>query len=448
MAGKLGGGSTGALERPGADVLENMQDSPGSRGYMRYSLAVFTGVATLNFVDRQLLSILVEPIKAEFALTDTQLGFLTGFAFAIFYTLVGFPLAKLADSGNRRTLIASVVSLWSLMTAMCGLAVGFWTLLLARIGVGIGEAGSGPAIQSILADHYPPRERSSAIGIQSTGVYLGILIGFLSGGWINEFFGWRAAFMAIGLPGVLVGLLIMLTIKEPKRGRFDGGSIGGVPPIRDSARALCAIQSYRYIPVAMAFYAFAAYGSMAWAPAFFMRTHGMGSGEVGTWLALSAGLAGGLGCYLGGLGSDYLVNRTGDARWHLRLPGLCTLITVPMLFGVYLSPDPAVALILSALVWFFGNTWLGPVQATIAGLAGPRRRGVALALLLFINNLIGLGLGPQIVGILSDALQPSMGIDSLRYAMLWPLVVASIFSAIFFFRAGRTLREDLENPLS
>ena len=156
-----------------AGVMNGAMSAP----YRRYALFMMTAVATLNFVDRQLLSMLLEPIKAEFALTDTQLGFLTGFAFAIFYTLVGFPLAKLADQGNRRNLVSAVIAIWSIMTALCGAAVGFWTLLAARIGVGAGEAGSGPAIQSMLADHYPPSERSSAIGIQSTGVYLGILIG-------------------------------------------------------------------------------------------------------------------------------------------------------------------------------------------------------------------------------------------------------------------------------
>ena len=152
----------------------------------------------------------------------------------------------------------------------------------------------------------------------------------------------------------------------------------------------------------------------------------------------------GVGCYLGGIASDRLVNRTGDARWHMRIPAICTLLTVPMLFGVYLSPTPLPSLLLSAAVWFLGNTWLGPVQATIAGLAGTRRRGMALAFLLFVNNLVGLGLGPQAVGILSDALHPSYGVDALRYALLGTLVIASLLSALFFFRAGRTLREDLE----
>ncbi|MEO6041685.1 MAG: MFS transporter [Croceibacterium sp.] len=405
---------------------------------------MMTAVATLNFVDRQLLSMLLEPIKAEFALTDTQLGFLTGFAFATFYILIGFPLAKFADQGNRRNLIATVIAVWSVMTALCGSAVGFWSLLAARVGVGAGEAGSGPAIQSMLADHYAPRERSSAIGIQSTGVYLGILLGFLAGGWINQFFGWRAAFAVIGLPGILISLLFWLTIKEPRRGQFDSvADSGQAPPIFATIKTLCALPSYRNIPIAMAFYAFAAYGSMSWAPSFFARTHGMGSGEIGTWLALSAGLAGGLGCYLGGLGSDWLVNRTGDERWHLRVPAICTLLTVPLLFGVYLSDSPVFALSLSAAVWFLSNTWLGPVQATIAGLAGIRRRGVALAFLLFVNNLVGMGLGPQAVGILSDTLQPTYGHDSLRYALLGPLVIASVLAAFFFYRASRTLREDL-----
>lgn len=413
-------------------------------GYRRYVLFMLTLVATLNFVDRQLMSILLEPIKAEFGLSDTQLGFLTGFAFAIFYALMGFVLAKIADTGNRRTLIAVVIVLWSIMTALCGAAVGFITLLLARIGVGIGESGSAPAVQSMLADYYPPNKRASAISTQTIGVYAGILLGFLFGGWISEAFGWRTAFVVIGLPGVLVAAVFWLTVKEPVRGQIENVvDSGRTPEIRETLRYLWSSPSFRFVPFAAGLYAFAAQGSMAWAPSFFIRSHGMTTAEIGTWLALSAGLAGGLGCYLGGIVTERIVNKTGDERWYFWLPAGCLLASVPALFVIYLSPTPLPALLMCAVSWFLGNTWLGPVQATLQGLAGLRMRAMALAVLLFVNNLIGLGLGPQVVGILSDALRDQLGVDSLRYALLGSLCIASLLSALVFMSATRTLREDL-----
>jgi predicted MFS family arabinose efflux permease len=415
-----------------------------SRRYGYYVLVMLTLVSTLNFIDRQLMSILLEPIKAEFHLSDTQLGFLTGFAFAIFYSIMGIPLAKLADQGDRRKLITSVVIVWSAMTALCGVTVGFVSLMIARIGVGVGEAGSSPALQSQLADYFEPRRRASMIGVQSTGVYLGILLGFLLGGWINQYMGWRTAFMALGIPGVVFALVYWLTVREPPRGVIENVvDTGKAPPLLDTLRYFWSLRSYRHIPFAVSFYAFVAYGSMGWGPAFFMRTHHMTTGQIGTWLALSAGVAGGLGCYFGGVLSDYIVNRTGDARWHMWLPAIFIGTSIPLQFIVYLAPTPLPALLTMAVVWFLGNTWLGPAQSTLQALAGLRRRGMALAIMLFLNNLIGQGLGPQIVGILSDHMRRSYGPDSLRYSLLIAVVVASVLSVFHFAMAARSLRQDL-----
>lgn len=420
-------------------------ESAYARRYRWFVLVMLTLVAILSFVDRQLMSILLEPIKAEFDLSDTQLGFLTGFAFAIFYAIMGIPLARLADQGDRRKLIAVVIALWSVMTAACGLATGFITLLIARIGVGIGEAGSAPAVQSMICDYFEPRRRATAMALQSTGVYIGILLGFLLGGWIAEFSGWRTAFIALGLPGVLFALIFAFVVREPPRGRLDNVvDPGKAPPLRETLRHLWSRRSYRHLPLAVSLYAFVAYGSMAWAPSFFIRTHGMTLGEIGTWLALSAGVAGGLGCLVGGLVSDYVVNRTGDPRWHVWIPAILIAGAIPLYFAIYLAPTPLPALLLTIVAWFLGNTWLGPIQATLQGLAGLRMRAMALAIMLFVNNLVGLGLGPLVVGILSDALRPSFGIDSLRYALIAALVGASALSALHFVLAARTLRADLD----
>jgi MFS family permease len=401
-------------------------------------------VSIFNFVDRQILAILIEPIRAEFHLSDTQVGFLAGIAFAVFYTVFGIPLAKLADSGNRSNLICAVMMAWSFLTTCCGLAAGFASLVLARIGVAVGEAGSGPASQSMLSDYFPPDRRVTVFGILSVGVYIGILIGFLLGGWINEFFGWRTAFFVVGVPGVLFTVLFWLTVKEPLRGGLDGIlDPGSAPHLWTTIKHLWRVPAYRHMPFAIGFYTFVAYGSMTWTPSFFIRTHGMTTGQIGTWLALSVGVAGGAGCYFGAVLTDWLANRSGDKRWYVWVPAGTITLSIPFLLGVYLWPTPVPALLMSVLAWFFGNAWLGPALATIQGLAPLRMRAMALATVLCVNNIIGLGLGPQLVGILSDAFKSRYGDGSLRYSLVLCLIGASILSVFHFLRAARTIRNDL-----
>lgn len=416
-----------------------------SEGYRRLVLLLLLAVSVLNFIDRQILAILLEPIKAEFHLSDTQLGFLTGLSFALFYSIMGIPLARLADCGNRRNVIAAVVALWSGMTALCGLATGYVSLLAARIGVGVGEAGSTPASTSLLADYFEPARRATVLGLQSVGIYLGILLGFLLGGWIGEYFGWRTAFFVVGAPGLLFALVFRLVVDEPPRGYSEGIVEHCDPPgLRQALVYLWAKRSYRHLPFAAGYYAFVAYGSMAWAPSFFVRSHGMGTAEIGTWLALTVGLAGGAGCYLGGVVADRIATTTGDPRWYVWLPAASVVLSIPFMLGMYLWPDPQIALIISSGAWFLGNSWLGPTFATIQGLAALRMRALAFAIMMFINNLLGIGLGPQIVGILSDALHGSLGDNSLRHALILSIVSASLLSAFHFIMAGRTLRQDLE----
>jgi predicted MFS family arabinose efflux permease len=415
-----------------------------SNTYRNFVLFMLLSVSVLNLLDRQILAILLEPIKAEFGLSDTQLGFLTGFSFALLYSILGIPLARIADRGNRRNLIAFVVALWSAMSALCGAAVGYVSLLLARVGVGVGEAGSFPAGTSMVADYFEPARRATALSVQSVGVYVGILFGFLLGGWINEFFGWRMAFLVVGLPGVLFAIIFRLTVKEPKRGATEGlAQVAAPPGLGETLRALWSKPAYRHLPFAAGFYAFVAYGGMNWAPSYFIRTFGMSSGEVGTWLALTIGVAGGAGCYLGGVISDRLATRYSDERWYAWVPAGSVVLSVPFVLGMYLWPDARGALIISIGAWFLGNSWLGPLVASIQGLAEPRMRALAVAIMMFVNNLLGIGLGPLVVGYLSDLFQDSLGAESLRYALIVSLLAGSVLCAFHFFMAARTLRADL-----
>jgi predicted MFS family arabinose efflux permease len=404
-------------------------------------LFMLVGVSVLNFVDRQILAILLEPIREEFGLSDTQLGFLTGFSFALFYAIMGIPLARLADRSSRRNLIAGVITLWSAMTALCGAAVGYFSLLAARVGVGIGEAGSFPAGSSLISDYFEPAKRATALGIQSVGVYIGILLGFLLGGWINEFFGWRMAFVVVGLPGVLFALAFRLTVREPARGAMEGVSDDDSPGLKETIRYLWSKRAYRHLPFAAGFYAFVAYGSMTWVPSFFMRSYGMSGAEIGTWLALTVGIAGGAGCYAGGVLSDRLA-AAGDKRWYAWVPAASVMLSIPFVLGMYLVRDPYVALVISIGAWFLGNSWLGPLITTIHGVTTPRTRALAVAIMMFINNLLGIGLGPQVVGILSDQFRGTFGVESLRYALISSLLVASVLSAYHFLAAARTLNDE------
>lgn len=418
--------------------------APATAAYRRYVLFVLTSVYVSNYVDRQILSILLEPIKHAFALSDTQLGFLSGISFAIFYATLGIPIAMWADRGNRRNIITFATTVFSVMTAVCGIAQSFVQLAAARIGVGIGEAGSSPPSHSMLADLYPPAERATAMATFALGVNIGILIGFLAGGWINELFGWRAAFLVVGVPGLTLALLVRLTVREPPRGESEGRGLeaeSGAPPLGDAFRLFWRCRSLRHIALGAALNSFVGYGAVAFVPAYLIRSFGMSTGQVGTALALIIGIVGGTGTYLGGYFADRLAAR--DVRWNMWLVAACVGGGTPFAFGVYLAPDATWALAAFLVPAAVGALYLGPSLSMVQSLVPLRMRTVASAVLLFIINIIGLGLGPQMVGVVSDLLVPRFGHESLRYALLLVGLV-NVWAAFHFWRAGRTLVEDLE----
>ena len=408
-----------------------------------YALGILTLVYTFNFIDRQLLSILQEDIKAELLLTDAQLGLLTGFAFAMFYVTAGVPIARLADRSNRRNIVAASVGLWSFMTAISGFVQNYVQLLLARIGVGIGEAGGSPPSHSIVSDIFPKEQRASALSFYSTGVNLGIMFGFLFGGWLSEFFGWRVAFLAIGVPGIILACIVYATVPEPVRGLLEDKKVSdNQVPFSEVVSGLWQRKTFRHMALACGLNAFAGYGTVNWAASFFIRSHGMTTGELGTWLALSTGLVGAVGIFVGGFLGDKLGAR--DKRWYLWVPGLSTLLVVPGLLIVFLTSNTYLALVCMFMPGFLQNIYLGNSIATTHNLVGLRWRSTSSAILFLILNIIGLGLGPFAVGLLSDMLETSLGIESLRYAMLAVLPTACVWSSVHFYIASRTLIADLE----
>jgi len=412
--------------------------SPAVRNY---ALGVLVVVYTFNFIDRQILSILLEPIKQDLGLSDSALGMLTGFAFALFYATLGIPIARFADRSNRRNLIAWALAIWSAMTAVSGLAQNFWHLLLARIGVGVGEAGCSPPAHSMLADYFPTENRATALGIYSLGIPFGILFGFIAGGWLNEFFGWRVAFFIVGVPGLLLAILVRFTLREPPRGMAEGRVADEEQPtIMETFRFLWSKRSFRHMAVGGGLTAFVGYGVITWVPSFLIRSYGMNTGDVGTYLGLILGIPGGIGIALGG----YLADRYGarDTRWYLWIVSVALIASTPLFFGVYLSNTAFASLMFLILPILLGNFYQATTFSQTQGLVSLRMRSVAAAVLLFILNMIGLGAGPQAVGILSDILQPSYGDESLRYALLM-LSTVQIWAAYHYYQAGKSLRDDL-----
>ncbi|EED36941.1 major facilitator superfamily protein [Luminiphilus syltensis NOR5-1B] len=414
----------------------------GSSRAQWYALSLLTVVYAFNFIDRQLLAILQEDIKADLALSDSQLGLLTGFAFAIFYVSAGIPIARWADRGNRRDILALSLVIWSGMTAVCGLVQNYAQLLLARVGVGIGEAGGSPPSHSIISDIFPPNRRATAIGVYSTGLSIGILFGFLAGGWLNEFFGWRTAFVVVGLPGVALAVVLRLTLAEPIRGIHDAAGQG--PESSSFGEALGVLFSrptFRHMALAGGLNAFCAYATANWMASYLIRSFGMSTGEIGTWLALIIGLGGAVGVLGGGMLADRLSAR--DKRWYTWIPALAGAIMIPFMLLVYTATTGRAVLLLSIIPGVLFQVYLATTVATTHAVVSPRMRATASAVLYLILNIVGLGLGSWVIGSLSDALADSKGSESLRYALLYTLPPVMTWSALHYWLAGRKLREDI-----
>lgn len=409
----------------------------------RYTLAILVVVYTFNFIDRQILAILLPAIKAEFLVDDWVLGFLAGSAFALFYATLGIPIALLADRFNRRNLIAIALAIWSCMTALSGVATNIMQLGLARIGVGVGEAGFSPPAHSIISDYYPPEQRSTAMGIFTLGISLGIMIAYLAGGWVVENIGWREALLMVGLPGLLLALIVRFTIDEPKRGmseqRVDTDDRPGVVEV---ARFLLRRKSFVHMALGSGLASFAGYAVASFFPSFLVRSHGMSLTEVGIYMGLVIGIGGGLGYAGGGFIADKVARRS--KKHSLWFVSLGTMFAWFFGFPIYLLDNQYIVLALLIVPAIFSNFYLATTIAQTQSLVRLRMRAVASAILLFILNIIGLGLGPQLTGILSDVLSQYFANDSMRYSLLIVVSVAYPWTALHFYIAGKSLSADLK----
>jgi MFS family permease len=426
-----------------------------SSGYRNYVLFILFFVYGLSYVDRQILSILMEPIRKEFNFGDTELGLLSGMAFAIFYATLGVPIARFADRHSRVNIITGSLLLWSIATALTGKATSFGHLLLARIGVGVGEAGCNPSAYSIISDYYPVKQRATAQSTYSLGVYFGQFLGYVAAGYIAHEYGWRAAFYVVGIPGILMAILVKMTLREPPRGFSEpAGYVPAPPPrTRDVLIKLIKLPAFCHLSFASGLHALVAYGLNNYYSAFLMRSHGMSLAETSTALAVIT-LTGGLaGTYLGGKLSDVFAQRNGgDPRYQMWVPAIALLINIPVWLLALLLPGKYAVMTLMIPAIALGATYLGPSIAATHQLVGVRERAVSGALLLFVLNLIGLGMGPTLTGIISDAFRDNMvsggmalelaRADGLKYA-LCIMSIANIWSAFHYWRAAKTLREDI-----
>jgi MFS family permease len=416
--------------------------------YKNYLLILLTVISTFNFLDRTALSIALQNIKTDLHLSDTELGFLSGIAFAFFYAIMGIPIARWADRGNRIAIIALTTALWSVMVALCGQATSFLQLLLFRVGVAVGESGCLPPANSLIPEYFSRAERPKAVGIYSMGAPLSSLFGFFFAGWLVQLFGWRMMFLIIALPGTVLAAAAWLTLQEPRLMKSTSGPTGISAAARQAQVGMKEVVltlwrnlSFRHLSILFCIWCFFGNGMGQWTPAFFIRSFGFTTGEVGMWMALAYGLTGLIGNYVGGLlATRYLA---GKERQQFQGMALLFCFQPLMWMAMFLTRNASVALALLAIGILAQGATAGPIYAALQTLVPPRMRATAIAILWLFGNLIGLGLGPLSAGALSDALRPHFGEDSLRYA-LFALCPGYFWCAWHLWRATKTVERDIE----
>ena len=410
-----------------------------------YLLGLLTVIVAFNYTDRFALGIVQQDIKLDLGLSDTQLGFLSGIAFALFYSVMGIPIARWADTGNRVTIISLTAALWSVAVAVCGRAGSFAQLLFVRVVVGVGEAGCVPPSLSLIADYFTRAKRARAVSVYMQGISASLVIGYLAAGWLNQFYGWRAMFAMIGLPGLGLAVLAGITLSDP---RHRTATSTAASPSHEGLKEVCVTlwtsRTFRHLLYSCAVNWFFTYGTLQWTPAFFVRSFGLKTGVLGTWFAVIYGVSSIVGTYWGG---EWAARRAANDE-RLQLKGMAILVSISgilmaFVYIPFLAPDSNWALVWLGLANLAAATINGPQFAMIQTLAPERMRATSIALVYLFANLIGIGLGPWAAGALSDALRASVGQESLRYAMLL-LCPGFVWSAWHLWAARKTVCSDLE----
>ncbi len=410
--------------------------------YRIYVLLILVLVYTFNFIDRVIVGILAPPIKADLGLTDTQLGLLGGTAFALFYTGLGIPIARLADRYSRVWIMTAALALWSGFTAACGLAQSFAQLFLTRIGVGVGEAGGVAPAYSLVTDYFPTQQRARALAVYSFGIPIGSALGLVFGGVIASYVDWRAAFIAVGLAGLVIAPLFRATVREPPRGQFDPPTARRSPvSFGEVLRTLAGKPSFWGISLGASCSSIMGYGLFFWLPSFFIRSYGLTLMQVSVWFGSITLIGGVAGIWLGGSLADRYGSRSRAA--YALVPAFAFIASLPFLFAGALAPTALLSFVSFAILYALALAWLGPVICAVQQLVAPSMRATASAIFLFDNNLIGIGAGTVILGALSDGLAERFGAESLRYAILCGSAFY-VLSAGFLILSARGLTRDWE----
>jgi predicted MFS family arabinose efflux permease len=412
-----------------------------SDAYRRYALILLTAVYTLSYMDRLMLGMLMQPMKNDLHLSDTQLGFMTGIAFALFYATLGVPIARWADRGDRVTIASLAIGLWSVVVAACGFAGSFGQLVLLRVGAAVGEAGVFPPAYSLIGDYFEEKARVRAFSVFMSALSVSLLLSYILAGWLNELVGWRMTFVLVGAPGVLASILIRATLKETRGHPTEtSGPRPRAPRLKETVSALVGNRSYVLIVGALTFANFAGIGVGSWQAAYFIRQYDIPTAELGLWMGLLTGGFGGIATWLGGVLASRVYPQ--DYAGQLRASAMIVIFMFPCYLLMLYSPWKLLALLMIAPVAVTTLSFYGPVISMIQGLVDTRTRAVAMALLLLVLNLIGMGIGPQATGLLSDILTPSLGVGGLRLAMAIG-AAAALASAWCFWRASRAVGPDM-----
>ena len=413
-------------------------EKPRGAPHPRLLLWTLLVVYIFNFIDRQIVSILAEPIARDLDLSDSQLGLLTGLAFALFYATLGVPIARVADNArsNRSRMIAVFVAVWSVMTALCGVAQNFWQLLLARIGVGVGEAGCTPTAHALIADSLPPEKRAGGIAFFGLGIPIGGLMGTLIGGGMAEALGWREAFWVVGIPGLLLAVFVWFFLKDPRMGKAAAADAPPRLSMMAGLKLLATSPAYCLVLSGASLVAFLSYGKGVWVLVYFQRTHKLSVGQTALWVGVILGIAGIVGTWLGGWAADKFGAK--DRRHMLTLPAWAMVLAAPVLFAGYMVDDWRLAIALLILPTIANSAYYGPAYGAAQVLARPDTRAMAAAWMVFAQNLIGLGLGPLLFGALSDMLKPEYGTQSVRI-VLYFAAWAGLVPALLFWLGARAL---------
>ncbi|MDG1311304.1 MAG: MFS transporter [Porticoccaceae bacterium] len=415
--------------------------------YRYYVLIMVTLVSMINIADRLIMSILMEDIKADFQLSDTQVGLLVGLAFALFYALMSFPIARWADIGNRKNILSLAVILWSGMTALCGAAAGFYSLFLARLGVGVGEAGGSPPTYSLIADYFKPSERARAMGVYMVGAALGTGGGLIIGGILGEMLGWRKTFLVLGIPGVLLGVLFFFSVKEPQRGRLDAGGEKDkqAQAIKKTLKSLAANSIFIRISMSFAMLTMIGYAMAFWLAPIMLRNFDIPLSKVGLYLGLTYIAAGIPAPLIGGYFTDYMAKR--DARWRAWIPAIAIIIVAVALWLCVMASSFEVFISCFVVAYFVFMIPQGATLSVLQSSLGAGERAVGSSFALMINSLMGAALGPLLVGMLSDSLSAEYGVKSLNYALIWVCIGASIIGCFYYLWTAQAMSAELEEDI-